>query len=114
MVLKLGKDCVSTNWTIDSNIEAVLHYYFGFGLSIQNGTNTISAFMLTPEYRSIFSSVANGMTHGYGSIDMKDRIFHVGKTGYSFHVNGNMIVIGFALNDGFGDPDYLSEKFGKR
>ena len=114
MVLKLGKDCVSTNWTIDSNIEAVLHYYFGFGLSIQNGTNTISAFMLTPEYRSIFSSVANGMTHGYGSIDMKDRIFHVGKTGYSFHVNGNMIVIGFALNDGFWDPDYLSEKFGKK
>lgn len=41
------------------------------------------------------------MTHGYGSIDMKNYIFHVGKTGYSFYVNGNMIVIGFALNDGF-------------
>ena len=114
MVLKLGNDVVNTNWTIDNNAEAVLHYYFGFGLSIQNGTNTIRAFMLTPEYQSIFSSVDNGMTHGYGSIDMKDRIFHVGKTEYSFHVNGSMIVIGFALNDGFWDPDYLSEKFGKK
>ena len=113
-VLKYGNNTVNTALTIDNNVEAIIHYYLGLGISVQNGDNAIRKFMLTPEYQSIFTSISNGQTHGYGTIDMKEHIFHIGKTGYSFHVNGNMIVIGFALNDGFGDPDYISEKLCKK
>ena len=113
-VLKYGNNTVNTALTIDNNVEAIIHYYLGLGISVQNGDNAIRKFMLTPEYQSIFTSISNGQTHGYGTIDMKEHIFHIGKTGYSFHVNGNMIVIGFALNDGFWDPDYISEKLCKK
>ena len=40
--LKYGNSIVNTTLRIDINIEAVLHYYLGFGRSIQNGENTIN------------------------------------------------------------------------
>ena len=105
-----GNQMVDARNTIDSNAEAVFHYYFGKGRTIQNGPTATRLFMSTPEYHSIFQSIANGMTHGIGPVNMTSMMFHIGITSYSYHVNGKMIVIGFALNDGFWDPNYWMEK----
>ena len=41
---------------------------------------------------------------------MKSHMFHIGRTFCTYHVNGKMVVIGFALHDGFWDPNYRDEE----
>lgn len=35
--------------------------------------------------------------------------YHIGRTFYSYQVSGKLLVIGYALRDGFGDPNVIKE-----
>ena len=107
--LMYGSQMVDVSKTVDNNIDAVIHYYFGGGTPIQNGPTTTALFFSTPEYRSILHNIAKGSTHGIIKVYMQSHMFHIGKTFCTYHVNGKMVVIGFALHDGFWDPNYKME-----
>ena len=108
--LMYGNQMVDISNTIDSNLEAILHYYFGGGRAIQNGKTANALFTFTPEFRSIFHEIANGSTHGIVQVEMQGYMFHIGTTSCTYHVNGSMVVIAFALHDSFSDPNYKKEE----
>ena len=107
--LMYGNQIVDNSNIIDSNVDAVLHYYFGGGRSIQNGPTALAGFFSTPEYHLIIHNIAQGITHGIMPVAMKPYMFHIGTTSCSYHVNGEMVVIAFALYDSFSDPNYWKE-----
>ena len=107
--LMYGNQIVDNSNIIDSNVDAVLHYYFGGGRSIQNGPTALAGFFSTPEYHLIIHNIAQGITHGIIPVEMQDYMFHIGTTFCTYHVNGSMVVIAFAIYDSFSDPNYWKE-----
>lgn len=108
-----GKEVVTES--VNSTFDAFLHYYFGDGDPIQNGPIALMAFMQTPEFRSIITNIANGKTYGIGDVNMTwiGGQFHIGHTQYSYQVIGQQVVIGYPINDGFWDPNFVNENIYK-
>lgn len=108
-----GKEVVTES--VNSTFDAFLHYYFGDGDPIQNGPIALMAFMQTPKFRSIITNIANGKTYGIGDVNMTwiGGQFHIGHTQYSYQVIGQQVVIGYPINDGFWDPNFVDEKIYK-
>lgn len=108
-----GKEVVTES--VNSTFDAFLHYYFGDGDPIQNGPIALMAFMQTPEFRSIITNIVNGKTYGIGDVNMTwiGGQFHIGHTQYSYQVIGQQVVIGYPINDGFWDPNFVDEKIYK-
>ena len=109
--LMYGNNMVDINDNINTNVEAVWHYYFGNGRPIMNGPFAVWNFMDSSGFRSILANLAKGNNHGIGQIDMELRgpQFHMGNTSYSYQVSGSLVIISLGLFDGFWDPRFVSE-----
>jgi len=115
LALMFGNDQVKLDKVINNTDEAIWHYYFGDGDPIQNGPIALMAFMQTPKFRSIITNIANGKTYGIGDVNMTwiGGQFHIGHTQYSYQVIGQQVVIGYPINDGFWDPNFVNENIYK-
>ena len=102
--------------TINSTIAALLHYFKGNGIDAQNGLWALLCFMNTSAFMNILYEVyVLGDTSMSGCVDMEFFLtqFHIGDTSYSYYTTGNSLIIGYGLNDGFWDANFIFEFLGK-
>ena len=102
--------------TINSTLEAVYHYFKGGGLDAQNGLWAVSCFMSTVTFWGILiKAYLLKHTSGSGKVDMElvKTQFHIGDTKYSYYTTDNQLIIGYTLNDGFWDANFVLELLGK-
>ncbi len=101
---------------VNNNVEAVAHYLYGNGESADVGD--IATFSVIVDKK--FQMKHNKITHekvapeGNFSIDLTDKIFHIGHTNvdYSVSTNGKASSVSYSIfsRDGFWDPDFIDEK----
>ena len=113
-------DCIWTepynqsDKTINTTIDAVIHYYAGKDKSVNIGNNsTIEAIsLINQKHPNIMYE-----KQGKGSINMTNKTFHIGRTNYSFIVehkrNSLAIIYYLFIDDGFWDPNFVLEKASK-
>ena len=104
--LMYGKKTVTK--MIDSNFQAVLHYYFGDGKPIMLGNmSTKNALLRTEEFETVLQMKAN--SQGNYSIDMTDYMFHIGNTQLFYYRENGYSIFSLGINDGFWDPRFIRE-----
>ena len=101
---------------VNNNVEAVAHYLYGNGESADVGD--IATFSVIVDKK--FQMKHNKITHekvapeGNFSIDLTDKIFHIGHTNvdYSVSTNGKASSVSYSIfsRDGFWYPDFIDEK----
>jgi len=100
---------------INSTYDAFLKYLFGDGTPQQNGLFAMLMFALQRQFWTILAEVyLFGKTDGGNqnrSINMEfvRTQFHIGHTSYNYYVEDNMLIIGYGLNDGFWDANFVAE-----
>ncbi len=102
---------------IDNTTQAFDHYFFGKGVPVGLGPNTVNALLNNSGFTTRHNRIISGQTSlmkGNFSVDMTKNVFHVGKTNVNYSINcasGNCNVIyDLFVNDGFWDVDFLDEK----
>lgn len=71
---------------INSNIEAVYHYFFGGGSPVELGAATVNALVYSPESDQALSELRDGTRskNGSYSVNLTSEMFHVGNTGVTY------------------------------
>ena len=88
-VVSFGKKNGTDSVTIDSTMDAVKHYYFGNGASVNLGEKTINILKNSPEHIYNKTALANGTakseTQSY-KVDLTKNLttYHVGRTNVTY------------------------------
>ena len=105
---------------IDNTEDALQHYLFGDGSPVYIGNNTLNALKNSSEFKANLQSFITGKNEKYEgcfSIDMTKTVFHIGRTTVNYrleNINGqSKLTYNAFVNDGFWDPDFIDEKYGK-
>ena len=112
-VVSFGKKNGTDSVTIDSTMDAVKHYYFGNGASVNLGEKTINILKNSPEHIYNKTALANGTakseTQSY-KVDLTKNLttYHVGRTNVTYEKSEGtkyrMIIFSAFVDDGFWDP----------
>ena len=107
----ISRPSLKTGFTeIDSNYQAVQHYYFGKGSTVNLGPKTRNFIMNSSTIRDAISKIKNGNEKSLPnplSVNIRDDMFFVGRTPVFFNksCNGKKCTIKFtSKDDGFWDP----------
>ena len=105
---------------IDNTENALQHYLFGDGSPVNIGNNTLNALKNSSEFKANLQSFITGKNEKYEgcfSIDMTKTVFHIGRTTVNYrleNINGqSKLTYNAFVNDGFWDPDFIDERYGK-
>jgi RHS repeat-associated protein len=106
---------------VKSTKEALQHYYYGNGQSVDVGDKTTSELLSSPEFTKAHFKITNGLSdsdHGFVKVEMEALTFYVGTTQFKYDVssNGKSNSVNYKLfynnvwgSDGFWDPDIIDE-----
>ena len=106
--------------TIRTTKQAMKHYYAGDGESVNLHRDIRKALINNKKFQAKLARIVNGETtllDGDFGINLTSDFFHVGDTNVEYHIkllSKGKIKVRFDLfvNDGFWDPDVLSEFLG--
>jgi len=100
---------------IDNSWQATIHYLFGDGSPVKIGPKTTQSLLQSPEFQKYNKAIMDHTKNGNGSfsVNMTDRVFHIGRTSvsYSINPNDNTVTYNLFTNDGFWDPDFIDERY---
>jgi hypothetical protein len=100
---------------IDNSTEATKHYFTGGGAPARIGPNTTRSLLESPEFKKAHEGIKSGQSNNTGkfSVNMTDRVFHIGRTNVSYSISSDKKSVTYTLydGDGFWDPDFIDEKF---
>jgi hypothetical protein len=103
--------------TIETSTQAVLHYFFGNGVPVDIGINSINTLLRTKDFEDRHQRIVDGLTillTGNFPVDMTSEIFHIGRTNvdYSIACSADSCTVTYTLfvDDGFWDVDFVDEK----
>jgi len=109
---------------VNNTEEALLHYLYGKGEPADVGDITTEELLSTEKFKEKHNKITSKIVKPYGdfSIDMTDKIFHVGNTGVDYSVtnNGKTSAVTYTLftntdnkasynTDGFWDANFIFE-----
>lgn len=106
---------------VDDTWTALNHYLHGDGSPAYIGDNTLNALINSSEFQRIHQNFITGRNEGNYegtfSVDMTRKVFHIGRTNVNYKldlINGqSRLTYDVFINDGFWDPDFIDEKYGK-
>ena len=106
--------------TIRTTKQAIKHYYAGDGESVNLHRDIRKALINNKKFQAKLTRIVNGETtslDGNFGINLTSDFFHLGDTNVEYHIkllSKGKIKVSFDLfvNDGFWDPDVLSEFLG--
>ena len=102
--------------TINTTIASLWHYFRGNGVAAQNGLWALSCFINTDTFFAILLKayvLRHSSMKGGVNMEFEPSQFHIGDTSYSYYTIDNSLIIGYAINDGFWDANFIFEFLGK-
>ena len=109
--------CNNNDRTIENTLQAVTHYYWGGGETVNIGhTSTNEVIQLSSFREQLNDAFLSRTDEGKFGVDMTKSTFHIGHTNVAWEKGStrNAMIITAKLydNDGFWDPDFIDEMIG--
>ena len=103
---------------ISSTYDAFLQYLIGDGAPQQNGVLAMLMFAMQSEFWEMLAEVylLGRMEGGHNrgvNMEFTKTQFHIGHTSYNYYVSDDKLFIGYCINDGFWDANFVAEYLGK-
>ncbi|WP_437922378.1 DUF6443 domain-containing protein [Sphingobacterium sp. LRF_L2] len=97
---------------VNSNLDAVKHYYSGSGESVAIGRNSLMKILSSPKFIQLHKAVSKGLYKSRESINATQYEFHIGRTTIHIFADPFKQEVTYTLfeSDGFWDPDFIDEK----
>ncbi|MGJ1269871.1 RHS repeat-associated core domain-containing protein, partial [Sphingobacterium spiritivorum] len=101
----------SADVSINSDWQAVVHYYRGGGKPASIGKKSLKRVLLSPSFIQFHKLVSTGRFKAQSGINFTKYQFHIGRTTISVFADPFKQTVTYTLfeGDGFWDPDFIDE-----